>query len=109
MDILEWADEFKLNQIKENREPLNIPSIPPYYTKDSLRKNLWFTGPPGVGISTTAQLMGRLHGYIYYEGTAFYHYVNPFVDVNAENPTEAIGKQKPLKVSHCCYSDTVIS
>ena len=54
-------------------------------------------GGPGTGKSTTAQFMGRNHGFLYYEGDCFPLCVNPFVDVNAENPSLAVGLQKPLK------------
>ena len=76
----------------------------PYYTqvtstnlKNSTNFQL-FLGPPGAGKSTTAQLIGHLHKYIYYEGDCFKNGCNPFIDVNVENPSLAVGYQKPLKV-----------
>ena len=55
-------------------------------------------GPSGAGKSTSAQLFGRSHGYIYYEADCFMHQVNPFVDLNASDPTMEQGAQTPLKV-----------
>ena len=93
-------DDEKLTELKENRDPVDAPSIPSYYKIQPNNKGrlLWFTGPSGAGKSTSAQLMGRDHGYVYYEGDAFFSFVNPYIDVHAENPTMATMKQKPLKV-----------
>ena len=42
--------------------------------------------------------MGRKHGYVYYEADCFFMFSNPFVDPNIDEPTLAMGLQKPLKV-----------
>ena len=57
-----------------------------------------FLGPPGAGKSTSGQLLGRHHGYVYYEADCFGMFVNPFVDPNVDEPTLQIMKQTPLKV-----------
>ena len=60
---------------------------------------MWLSGPPGVGKSTTGQLMSREYGYVYYEADCFEECLNPFVDpTNLENPTKLAFSQKPLKV-----------
>jgi len=60
-------------------------------------KVVWITGAPGSGKSTTAQLLGRLHGFVYYEADCFAAMKNPFVDLNTENPTLDHMKQNFLK------------
>ena len=55
-------------------------------------------GPPGAGKSTCAQLLGRSHGFLYYEGDCFTNLCNPFIDINVDEPSMSIGAQKPLKV-----------
>ena len=55
-------------------------------------------GPPGAGKSTSAQLFGRNHGYVYYEADCFMNQVNPYVDLNADDPTLELGIQTPMKV-----------
>ena len=58
---------------------------------------LLLCGPPGTGKSTTAQLLARRLGYVYYECDTFAQLKNPFIDVNVENPSIAQLKQKILK------------
>ena len=54
-------------------------------------------GPPGAGKSTTAALLGRYHGYVYYEADCLIHCSNPYIDPNVEEPTMMQSNQKPLK------------
>ena len=60
--------------------------------------SILFLGPPGAGKSTSGMLLGRNHGYVYYEADVFGMFANPFVDPNVDEPTLAIMTQKPLKV-----------
>ena len=64
----------------------------------NLGKVVWLSGPPGAGKSTTAQLMGRDAGYVYYEADCAMAFLNPFVPTNVDNPTLAAFQQMPLKV-----------
>ena len=50
-----------------------------------------------MGKSTSAQLLARDHGYVYYEADAFAMMLNPFVDLHDDNPSMATAKQKILK------------
>ena len=47
--------------------------------------------------------MARSHGYVYYEADCFFMFVNPFVDINAEEASLAMAAQKPLKVLYIEY------
>ena len=50
-----------------------------------------------MGKSTSAQLLARSQGYVYYEADCFASMKNPFVPLNVDNPSLAQLTQKPLK------------
>ena len=50
-----------------------------------------------MGKSTTAQLLARSQGYVYYEADCFGSIRNPFVPLEAEDPSMAQFKQKNLR------------
>ena len=60
-------------------------------------KIVWVTGAPGMGKSTSAQLLGRDHGYVYYEADCFKKLSNPYVPLSVANPSLAHIKQKILR------------
>ena len=60
-------------------------------------KVIWLCGAPGMGKSTSAQILGRDKGYVYYEADCFGLMKNPFIDLNVDNPSMAQMTQKKLK------------
>merc|ERR1712130_830064 len=42
-----------------------------------------------MGKSTSAQILARDHGYVYYEADCFSMLKNPFNDVHAEEPSKS--------------------
>ena len=50
-----------------------------------------------MGKSTTAQLLGRAKGYVYYEGDCFLGGRNPYIPLDAPDPSMAILGQKFLQ------------
>ena len=50
-----------------------------------------------MGKSTSAQLLGRDHGYVYYEADCFTRLCNPYVPLNVDNPSLAQVNQKILR------------
>ena len=101
MDIMNCLNDEELEALKEDREPVEAPKIPDYIKPQPGKpgKMLWFSGPPGAGKSTTAQLLARNNGYIYYEADCMSIFVNPFIDVHTPEPSMAQMNQKPLKVA----------
>ena len=76
----------------------SCPHITPQPGKPG--KVIWVSGPPGAGKSTTCQLLAKQQDYIYYEADCTCSLINPFVDLNVENPSVAAYMSKPLKVGH---------
>ena len=60
-------------------------------------KIIWITGAPGMGKSTSAQLLARSEGYVYYEADCFAALKNPFVPLDVADPSMAQMHQKVLK------------
>ena len=50
-----------------------------------------------MGKSTSAQLLARNHGYVYYEADCFMTFKNPYVPLDVANPSLAQLTQKVLK------------
>ena len=50
-----------------------------------------------MGKSTSAQILARDHGFVYYEADAFGLMKNPFIDVNAAEASLATTRQRGLK------------
>ena len=96
METITWLNQEELQKLDQKRDSADAPESP--YEPREKGKLIWFSGPPGSGKSTTAQILARKHEYVYYEADAFSIYCNPFVDPNADNPTLAAFKQTPLKV-----------
>ena len=79
---------------KETPEPY---SASPYKIEPERQGRLiWITGPPGLGKSTSAQLLSREHGFVYYEGDCFFGLRNPYIPADVENPSMAQTKQRKL-------------
>ena len=51
-----------------------------------------------IGKSTTAQLMAKEKGWVYYEADCFGRCVNPFIPLDVDEPSMAQIKQQPIKV-----------
>jgi len=93
-----WLDEERLQKIKDERDDYDAPSCPHITPKPGTPGRVfWLSGPPGAGKSTTCQLLARDNSYIYYEADCTASLINPFTDVNVENPSMASFGSAPLK------------
>ena len=61
-------------------------------------KIMFICGPPGAGKSTTAQYLAKEKGWVYYEADCFTQCLDPFVALDAKDPSIAQMRQKPIKV-----------
>ena len=97
--VLEWmtAKEAEAVEVDAKWDPIEAPPGPYKVQPDFLGKFLWITGAPGLGKSTSAQLLSKNYGYVYYEGDCFERCQNPYIPADVTNPTMAVFSQKPLK------------
>jgi len=94
---LEWITEDEAAALEAEGDPVEAPPGDYKIQPDYQGKLLWITGPPGLGKSTSAQLLGRNHGYVYYEGDCFGSCMNPYIPKDVDNPSMAQVNQRALK------------
>jgi len=97
LETLTWQSEEDIQKLAEDRDPMEAPSCHYKVQPENQGKLVWLSGPPGAGKSTTGALMGKDAGYVYFEADCTMSGQNPFVSLDAENPTAAAFKQKLLK------------
>ena len=99
LDEMLWLSPEKQKELLDDRQHEDT-ILPPNgkVQPENQGKILWLSGPPGAGKSTTAQYIAREKGWIYYEADCFGNAVDPFVPLDAAEPTLAQMTQKPIKV-----------
>ena len=93
---LVWITEEEAEQMANDGDPIEAPTNPYKIQPERQGRLIWITGPPGLGKSTSAQLLSREHGYVYYEGDCFFGLRNPYIPPDVENPSLAQAKQRKL-------------
>ena len=93
---LDWMTEEEAERLANDGDPISAPTSPYTVEPDRQGRLLWLTGPPGLGKSTSAQLLSREHGYVYYEGDCFASLKNPYIPSNVEGASMAQRNQRKL-------------
>jgi len=96
---IKWVTEEEAEFIAEETkvgDPIEAPPGPYLIQPENQGKILWITGSPGVGKSTSAQLLGRKKGFVFYEGDCYMGLKNPYIPLNVEDPSLAQKLQKNL-------------
>ena len=94
--ILEWVTEEEAQHLANDGDPISAPPSPYSAEPERQGKLLWISGPPGLGKSTSAQLLSRDHGYVYYEGDCFFVLKNPYIPPNVEGASLGQWQQRKL-------------
>merc|ERR1712215_410354 len=92
-----WVSAEDAVTIAADGDPINAPPGPYKIQPGKLGKLLWITGAPGLGKSTSAQLICRNAGYVYYEADCFSQCRNLYIPPDVDNPSMAQVTQRPLK------------
>ena len=92
-----WLNSEDLQKVLDDRENINELTCPYPKQPDHQGKIIWLSGPPAAGKSSTAHFMAKNHGYVYFEGDTFLHFVNPYFPKEVKNPTLEVRQQRPLK------------
>lgn len=108
VDILEWKDSEEIARYKDLGDPVN--ELPHSYKDQSTNqgKLLWISGPPGSGKSTSALLLARNSGHIYYEADCFFWQSNPYISTDVAEPSNVMFTQKHLKNVQQERTDTAV-
>ena len=93
----EMITEEEKQEIMNDFDPIEAPPGPYKIQPEVQGKLLWFSGAPGMGKSTTAQILARESGFVYFEADCFGSLKNPYIPLDHENPSMAQMYQKSLK------------
>ena len=91
-----WITQEEADVLAISGDPIAAP--PSHYKVEPERqgKLVWITGAPGLGKSTTAQMLSRHHGFVFYEGDCFFGLRNPYIPSDVPEASMAQFKQKKL-------------
>ena len=97
VDVFDWMNDDELNEFISTGDPAD--AYPHEYKEqpENQGKLVWLSGAPGLGKSTSGLLLGEKAGYVYYEADAFMNHMNPYVSLDAAEPSLAMMSQKFLK------------
>ena len=97
ISVLQWITEEEAAALEAEGDPIDAPPCPYEIQPENLGKFLFITGPPCSLLSTTAQMLSKTSGYVYYEADCFGCCRNPYIPADAPEPDMAVTTQKPLK------------
>ena len=97
ISFIDLVTEEEADQLKTQGDSMEAPPGPYKIQPHNLGKFVWITGAPGMGKSTSAQLLSRTAGWVYYEVDCFAKCRNPYIPPDRENPTIMAMLQTPLQ------------
>ena len=97
-DELYLMSEEEFEELVNAGDPVEAMKCPYKIEPENPGKFLWISGPPGAGKSTSAQLLSKNDGFVYYEADCVMNHANPYIPPDAESPSMAQMHQNHLKV-----------
>ena len=97
IDELQWHSKEDLQLLLDAREPIENRSHSYKIQPENQGRLIFLSGSPGSGKSATALHMAKNEGFVYYEGDSFCNFANPYVPLEANEPTLAASNQPLLK------------
>ena len=97
VDFMDWLSEEAMAEFIATGDPHDDLPHPYKVQPENQGKLVWLSGAPGLGKSTSAMLLGKNAGYVYYEADSFMNHMNPYVSTNSDEPSLAMMSQKFLK------------
>ena len=95
--FIDWITEEEVDQLTIQGDPMEAPPGPYKIQPHNVGRLVWITGAPGLGKSTSAQLLNKTAGWVYYEVDCFTKCRNPYIPPDRENPTIMASLQTPLQ------------
>ena len=77
-------------------DTIEAPPCPFKIQPENPGKFIWITGAPGLGKTTSANVLSRDHGYVHYEAGCFISCKNPYVPSDIPDPSLAKNYQRDL-------------
>ena len=74
-----WISDEELEKMKEDSDPFDQMSCPYELKPNKPGKVIWLSGPPGVGKTTTGNLLMKSGEFVCYEADAFLFHINPYL------------------------------
>lgn len=96
VDCFEWESDKSISNARKTGDPFDSPPSHYEIRPEYQGRLLFITGAPGLGKSTTAQLLSKKEGYVYYEGDCFCFILNPYIPSDVKEPSLAMLKQNFL-------------
>ena len=98
LDELSLMSEEEFEELVNAGDPVEAMKCPYKIEPENPGKFLWISGPPGAGKSTSAQLLSKNDGFVYYEADCVMNHANPYIPSDVESPSMAQMHQNHLKV-----------